>query len=151
MRWIQLLEEAETAEPPSGVTVKTDRTPEPAPSAPVLSVLTVPTEGPSAVSLDADPSWTDDDIERFKHYRNVATKAGFDSGGAEGIAERLVIRDRERDDRKACLECADLRGNGRCAAMTRGTPPAWTSGSLDCIPDLLQRCERFNPNDRRPT
>jgi len=146
-KWIQLLEKAESAEPPSGATAKTAKTPATNGPTPLLSVLSVPGEGPSANSradLDA-VAWTDADIERFKHYRHVATKAGFGKNAAEEIAERLVIRDREQDDRRACLECAELRASGRCAAAGGFH---WASPQLEPVREVLQRCEGFKPNDR---
>lgn len=39
---------------------------------------------------------------------------GLNQHDAESLADRLVIRDREQDDRAACPECTHLQRGGRC-------------------------------------
>ncbi len=60
---------------------------------------------------------------------------------AEALADRLVIRDRDGDDRRMCLECAHLSGR-RCGAWQRaaiGGPVLPTS-----LLALPQRCGAFD-------
>lgn len=45
-------------------------------------------------------------LERF-------TKKGLNYDDAERLADKLVLRDREVDDRRLCLECSHLHGAGR--------------------------------------
>lgn len=61
---------------------------------------------------------------------------------AEALADKLVIRDREGDDRRACLECAHLQGfTFRCANWQRAEVARdRLAGELVL---LLQRCPGF--------
>lgn len=47
------------------------------------------------------------------------TDKGLDLDAAERLADKLVIRDRERDDRRLCLECGHLAGHA---------PGSWACG-----------------------
>ena len=47
-------------------------------------------------------------------------RRGFDADHAEHLAECLVLRDRDLDDRHLCLECSHLMTSGRCAAAALG-------------------------------
>ena len=59
------------------------------------------------------------------------------------MADRLVIRDREQDDRRACLECAAYRP-GRCGNHQRAGLQAADVGRA--LAELLQRCPGFQPS-----
>ena len=59
-------------------------------------------------------------------------RRGWDQLRAEAMAQRLAIRDRERDDLRACIECAHLT---RSFACTKRQP---------VLPDVLQRCFSFS-------
>lgn len=64
---------------------------------------------------------------------------------AEWLADRLVIRDREKDDRTVCLECANLQRGGRCgnwqiAGVARRAGDAQLATELV---NALQRCSGF--------
>jgi hypothetical protein len=87
-------------------------------------------------------AWTDADIARFLDRRTRLMRWGWAESDAENLAERLVTRDRERDDRVSCAECAHYRpgdcGNHRRAVLH----------SPDLGRDLLatlQRCPGFQP------
>lgn len=61
---------------------------------------------------------------------------------AERLAYKLLIRDREGDDRRMCLECNYYGSSGRCVAAATGRlvgASAW----LEPVPTILQRCEAF--------
>lgn len=62
---------------------------------------------------------------------------------AESLADMLVIRDRDYDDRRLCLECAHLQGHGRWSCGKW----AMTGVARDALaPDLvtdLHRCGGF--------
>jgi hypothetical protein len=57
---------------------------------------------------------------RLAHFDRL----GLDIDQAEKLADRLKDRDREADDRHACVECSNLTGHGRTwncrAARQRG-------------------------------
>ena len=64
---------------------------------------------------------------------------------AERLADRLVIRDRERDDRAMCLECTHLQRGGRCGNWQRAGVAirAWDAQLATEFMHLLQRCDGF--------
>ena len=72
------------------------------------------------------------------------TDPGLNLADAEALADKLVQRDREADDRRACLECAQLEGHARtwgCKAWKRaGARDASLPGDLV---RTLQRCDGF--------
>jgi hypothetical protein len=68
------------------------------------------------------------------------TDKGLTLADAEQQADRLVIRDREGDDRRLCLECSHLQGAGRWRC---GNWQAAEVAREQLAPDLvamLQRC-----------
>jgi hypothetical protein len=70
---------------------------------------------------------------------------GLPQRAAEPIARRLAIRDAQEDDRRICMECANLYGSGkgwRCASRPKATI-AGPSLPSDLV-DLLHRCRGFS-------
>lgn len=53
------------------------------------------------------------EIDTFTARLARFTDKGASLEEAERLADKLVIRDREGDDRRLCLECAHLHGAGR--------------------------------------
>ena len=100
--------------------------------------------GPTTIGDDlAAVAWMDDDIARFFDRRARLLRWGWNEPEAENLAELLVIRDREADDRRMCLECAHLsRSAGwRCGQWKRaGIGGAAVAADLA---QLLQRCDGF--------
>lgn len=122
----------------------------------VLSVLSVTSKGgaeksvsPTAVPLAVNSftdanfaavAWTDLDIARFLARRNRLVRWGWGERDAEEVAERLVKRDRESDDRVMCVDCQHWRP-GRCGNSGRaGLSMPHLSRALA---ELLQRCNGF--------
>ena len=94
-----------------------------------------------APDLDLAPvAWTDADIARFLDRRARLMRWGWAQPQAEKLAERLHRRDLEGDDRRVCLECANLSGR-RCGQ--------WRQARLCCaavpadLTQALQRCSGF--------
>ena len=86
--------------------------------------------------------WNDVEIRRFKARVGLFTRRGQHPIRAEFLADRLALRDQQRDDRRCCIECAHLDQRGRCFAAAQG----WlknTSTRHEPVVDILQRCERF--------
>ncbi len=52
------------------------------------------------------------EIENFAKRAALFNRRGLASLDAELLADKLVTRDREGDNRRACLECRGLTGNG---------------------------------------
>ena len=74
--------------------------------------------------------WDDTEIERFKIRRDRMLRLGYGVDDADDLAERLTLRDRERDTRHMCTECRQGRSH-RCA---NGVP----------LPgEVLHHCEGF--------
>ena len=150
-KWAARLAE-KTAVPPYAGTAKTDKRG-------VLSVLAVSPKGgaenfsPATVmGLPARPyglsaaeadrchaeAWDDVACARFVARVGRFEMLGIDTTDAEDLAERLHLRDLEGDDRRLCLECANLSGR-RCGQ--------WRQARLCCaaVPaDLIQALQRCN-------
>ena len=76
-------------------------------------------------------------------------RRGYAEEAARALVQRLEQRDADSDDRALCLECSELRSNGQCAAASRSLL-SWADKRLEPVQTVLQRCERFKPNDRSP-
>lgn len=86
--------------------------------------------------------WDDAEIVRFEARDSLLRRRGISDQAAEDLAERLTLRDRERDDRALCLECNHYR-EGRCVDQRRAG-----LGSADvgrAFAATLQRCPGFQP------
>ena len=69
---------------------------------------------------------------------------------AESLADKLVIRDRDKDDRRICLECSHLAGyakSWRCGNWQRAgiAIQSRDAGLPGDLVHLLQRCDGFTP------
>lgn len=71
------------------------------------------------------------------------TDRGVSLGEAERLADKLVIRDRESDVRRLCLECAHLQGPGRwrCGNWVAAGVPQ--NGMAPDLVATLQRCSGY--------
>ena len=86
---------------------------------------------------------------RLSHF----TRRGLTELESEKLADKLVLRDRESDDRRLCLECVHLAGRAgamRCAQWQRaGLGAAGVPAGLHLV---LQRCDGFkDQNPQRTT
>lgn len=82
------------------------------------------------------------EIDTFTRRVGLFAGRGLDYPQAETWADRLVIRDRDADDRRLCLECARLDTRWRCGAAQLGL----ISGAgrvLEPVTTVLMRCEGF--------
>ena len=89
------------------------------------------------------PAWNDKQIERFMYRESLFKRRGMSPVAAEALAERLVYRDFERDDRRACAECESLQRSGTCFQAAQGRIRGATK-VLTPITHLLQRCDFFS-------
>jgi len=85
-----------------------------------------PANDPAAVVADPDrccwphsTAMNTREIDTFMARVARFTDRGVSYDVAERIAEKLVIRDREGDDRRLCLECSHLQGSWRCGNHVR--------------------------------
>lgn len=85
--------------------------------------------------------WNDAEIDAFRRREALFTRMGR-VADAEHLAERLIRRDREGDDRRICLECTWLGDTGRCLAAATGRVPG-ADRRLEPVRTILQRCGAF--------
>ena len=91
------------------------------------------------------------EIDTFTARLVQFTDRGVKLDDAECLADKLVTRDRENDDRRVCLECAHLTGHGSGPWACRGWKQAaiaLRSRDAQLPADLvrsLQRCDGFTP------
>lgn len=86
------------------------------------------------------PAWDGEEIDRTVTRVRLFVRRGIRADDAEHLAERLLLRDRELDDRHLCAECLHCRP-GRC-----GNYKAAGLQSPDVGRDqaaVLQRCPGF--------
>jgi hypothetical protein len=97
---------------------------------------------------------TGKEIDTFAARLTRITDKGLIQIAAESLADKLVIRDRESDDRRICLECTHLAGFGhsswRCGnwqAAGVAIPARDNQLPADLV-QQLQRCDGFNQLQR---
>ena len=105
---------------------------------------------PAAVIDDPDrwcwphsTAMTGREIDTMVERTHLFNRRGLAALDAELLADKLVTRDREADDRRLCMECAHLSRAGvmRCAQWQRaelGAPGVPAGLHL-----VLQRCDGF--------
>ena len=83
------------------------------------------------------------EIETFAKRAALFNRRGLASLDAESLADKLVNRDREGDNRRACLECRGLSGSGpyQCSPWRQ----AGLGGPMVArqLVTMLQRCKGF--------
>jgi hypothetical protein len=89
------------------------------------------------------------EIDTFTARLARFTDKGLSLDDGEKLADKLVARDRESDDRRLCLECLHLAGHGagswRCGAwQAAGVAIRARDAQLPTdFVNLLQRCDGF--------
>lgn len=85
------------------------------------------------------------EIDTFTARLARFTDKGVSHGDAERLTDKLVMRDREQDDRRLCMECTHLRGYGACGNWQLAGV-AIRARDVQLPADLvqqLQRCDGF--------
>lgn len=75
-----------------------------------------PTPDPDRWAWPHSTAMTGAEIDTFTARLACFTDKGLTLDDGEALADKLVMRDRESDDRRLCLECTHLAGHG----VTRG-------------------------------
>jgi hypothetical protein len=103
-----------------------------------------------AVALDPDrwcwpnsPAMNTREIDTFTARLARFTDKGVSLGDAERLADSLVIRDREGDHRRLCLECSHLQGAGRWRCGNWRAADVAAQGLARDLALTLQRCGGF--------
>lgn len=87
------------------------------------------------------------EIDLFTVRVAYMIERGLDLDAAERLADRLLVRDREQDDRVTCLECKHLNRGRRCGNWQQAQV-AHKAGDAQLPEDfvwLFQRCPGFKP------
>ena len=110
---------------------------------------TLPGNDPDADCWPDSTAMTGAEIDLFTARLHRFTDKGLTRTDGEALADKLVIRDRETDDRRSCLECRHLSGYGhtswRCGnwqAAGVAIRPRDTQLPADLVLQL-QRCDGF--------
>jgi hypothetical protein len=77
--------------------------------------------------------WTEVETQTFLVWHNRFLGLGLSDTRAENLADELVARDREHDDRRLCFECRHCRPGPCCVKQL-------------AVLDVLQRCDHFVAN-----
>jgi hypothetical protein len=125
------------------------------------SVLTVPSPAvlekhDSSIAVTEDPDrwcWPHSsamngpEIDTFAMRLHKFTDKGLAYKDGEALADKLVLRDREQDDRRLCLECRHLSGCGqsswRCGNR-QAAGIAMRSRDSQLPADLVKQLQRCN-------
>ncbi|HOX67493.1 MAG TPA: hypothetical protein PKV56_06470 [Burkholderiaceae bacterium] len=86
--------------------------------------------------------WTDAEVARFLDRRARLMRWGWPELEAEALADRLLRRDQDHDDRVSCADCKHYRP-GRCGNHRRAGLNVADIGRD--LATLLQRCPGFDP------
>ena len=125
----------------------------------VSSVLAVPShvvfekyDSSFAATVDPDgwcwphsTAMTGAEVDNFKARLSKFGNKGLTATDCEALADKLVLCDREADDRRVCLECRNLSGYGsaswRCSNWKAAGVGA--SGLPFDVVLMLHRCDGF--------
>ena len=115
---------------------------------PEAPAANAPTTDPDRWAWPHSDAWNTGEIEQFNRRAALFVRRGADDVQAEALADRLVRRDREDDDRHLCHECRHLRGglpgwicgNGAAAGIAVS---GWGAGLPAQLVAQLQRCPGF--------
>lgn len=117
-----------------------------------VAVAKAPDEATNDLTPDPD-GWcwphstaiTGREIDAFTARLSRFADKGLSLDDGAALAYKLVIRDRESDDRWCCLECRHLAGYGSASWRCSNWKPASVGASglpLDLVL-MLQRCDAF--------
>lgn len=107
------------------------------------------TDDPDRWAWPHSAAMTGAEIDTFTARLARFTDKGLTLDDGEALADKLVMRDREADDRRLCLECTHLAGHGvtswRCGDW-QAAKVAHRARDVQLPADLvrkLQRCDGF--------
>jgi len=89
-------------------------------------------------------AWDDGTITRFVARVSLFLRRGVAAEDADDLAERLVLRDRDGDDRRACVECRNLAGHVSTSLRCKAARAAGVAPDLPvALVMQQQRCPAF--------
>ena len=115
-----------------------------------------PAPDPDRWAWPHSQAMTGREIDTFTARLHHFTRRGLAEPDAERLADKLVMRDREADDRRLCLECVHLAGhagtwgcrNWQRAGVATKARDAQLSAALVNQP---QRCAGFKDQNQQRT
>lgn len=118
----------------------------------IVAAGALPGSDPDAHCWPHSTAMNGAEIDLFTARLHRFTDKGLTIADGESLADKLVVRDREADDRRFCMECRHLSGVGqtswRCGNWQAAGVAIRSRDSL--LPaDLvlqLQRCHGFTPH-----
>ena len=120
----------------------------------IVAAGVLPGNDPDAHCWPHSKAMNGAEIDLFTARLHRFTDKGLTIADCESLADKLVIRDREADDRRFCLECRHLSGFGqtswRCGNW-QSAGIAICSRDSQLPADLvlqLQRCDGFIPHPK---
>jgi hypothetical protein len=126
--------------------------PAPAPMAAIVDTGVLPGLDPDAYCWPHSSAMNTAEIDLFTARLHRFTSKGMTLTAGEVLANKLVVRDRDSDDRHVCLECRHLTGHGarawRCGNW-RAAGVAHQASDAQLATDLVmlpQRCNGFTTN-----
>lgn len=96
------------------------------------------------------PAMNSREIGTFTDRLARFTGKGLTLEDGERLADKLVTRDREGDDRRLCLECAHLQGYNRWRCGNWRVADVAPQGLARDLVLMLQRCSGFRPANAGP-
>ena len=104
---------------------------------------TTPAAGPDSWCWPHSEAMNGQEIDTFTARMARFTTYGLSLADAERTADKLVIRDREGDDRRLCLECSHLQGHGRRRCSNWQVADVAREALAPELVTMLQRCGGF--------
>lgn len=100
---------------------------------------------------ETTPALSGQELARVTFRMGLLCRRGLAAANAEVMALRLTLRDRDRDDRRSCLECSNLqifRGHMTCAALAAARNARRAVNNVDgpvqpLMDGTLHRCRSF--------
>lgn len=89
------------------------------------------------------PAMNTGEIDTFTQRLARFTDKGMGLDEAERLADKLVMRDRDADDRRLCLECLHLAGAGRWSCGNAARADVSAQGLARELVTMPQRCNGF--------
>lgn len=91
------------------------------------------------------------EIDTFTRRLARFTDKGVGLDEAECLAAKLVMRDREADGQRLCLECANLQGHGRWRCANWVAADVAREALAPALVLVLQRCGGYRHNSNKET
>lgn len=109
-----------------------------------LSKAHIPPDDPDRQCWPHTTAMNTAEIDSLTARIRLFTQRGLETTEAEVMANRLVIRDRDGDDRRICMECSHLRCSAGLLLCCQYQRAGWCSAELPGeMVRLLQRCNGF--------